>query len=274
MFLPTAFSRYGCQLYNEDEYQEFLDLLMDINNRLSILNPEEFAEGPESFDINEADVIKWLQVCVFFVYNNDFTWTVICIILEVLIMVIQRSVMPDPDTPTRYNVTPITTPTSFPGSCIGQVFQLKSTKWSDIIYNSNIGIQYSVFRPYLLCTIVYIVYNEMGSRSLPLQCTSCTLYLNTFPSAFLWSKTRRACAYEYDASNHLWFCQLKFEFVWLKIYVWKFSGNNFQQNKWQHTMNHCQKWITIPYYRGLAPFLIKKYFQLLNLIGIWKPFNF
>lgn len=46
---------------------------MDINNRLSILNPEEFAEGPESFDINEADVIKWLQVCVFFVYNNDFT---------------------------------------------------------------------------------------------------------------------------------------------------------------------------------------------------------
>jgi len=54
-------ARYGCQLYNEDEYQEFLDLLMDINNRLSILNPEEFNQGPESYDINEADVIKWLQ---------------------------------------------------------------------------------------------------------------------------------------------------------------------------------------------------------------------
>ena len=34
---------------------------MDLINRLSILDPEDFAEGPESTDIDQDDLVKWLS---------------------------------------------------------------------------------------------------------------------------------------------------------------------------------------------------------------------
>lgn len=34
---------------------------MDLINRLSILDPEDFSEGPETTDIDEEDLVKWLS---------------------------------------------------------------------------------------------------------------------------------------------------------------------------------------------------------------------
>jgi len=54
-------ARYGAQPYNENEKKVFIDTLMDLINRLSILDPEDFSEGPENTDIDQEDLEKWLS---------------------------------------------------------------------------------------------------------------------------------------------------------------------------------------------------------------------
>lgn len=54
-------ARYGSLPYNENERKVFIDTLMDLINRLSILDPENFADGPETTVIDEDELMKWLS---------------------------------------------------------------------------------------------------------------------------------------------------------------------------------------------------------------------
>ena len=54
-------ARYGCQPYNENEKKVFIDTLMDLINRLSILDPEDFAGGPQTTEIDQDEMLKWLS---------------------------------------------------------------------------------------------------------------------------------------------------------------------------------------------------------------------
>ena len=58
-------ARYGEQPYGENDKKVFLDMLMDVINRLSILNPEDFTNGPSETEIDANDVIVWLQAPYF-----------------------------------------------------------------------------------------------------------------------------------------------------------------------------------------------------------------